>query len=472
MRNIKDKFIFALFFLSLGLGIYRIWGYTLYEIPYGYDPGFFRHAIQTVIATLPSTPLISDPTLPYNEPLFSFLAIILVFIGFSPDQIIWPFLGFLSIMTGFSVYLLAKQTSSNRTLWLVAASIFFLSIVQYQEFWWNYWRNIVGIIFLLTSLALFLRKSPLVVLTTIWLFSIHRPSALYFVVVVAFYFLFLLLQKKTIPWKMFFLLFLSGILTLPLYAREFVVLTDMIAPITSTIGIATQSGTFFSSREFFFLIFPYFLLGIPYIFSTVEKREYSLVFAWFLAWLIWSVWRLFFYNRMFVFFDLFVILLAAYGVVHILSRFPKGWIALILIFFATQGYLYTTHAQNFLSRHTISREEFDIVENLDILLPWDATILSTHRFYTPWLLWYSKRTVLAPGMLENQIWDEKEWNTFYFKSSDEEKCRMIAEYAWLSKSLYVFVGDQQPALDLPSSCFYPILSNSSHSIVYEVLTEK
>lgn len=46
---------------------------------------------------------------------------------------------------------------------------------------------------------------------------------------------------------------------------------------------------------------------------------------------------------------------------------------------------------------------------------------------------------------------------------------MISEYRPIAEKLYVFVGDQQPQLLLPALCFRPILSNTSHPILYEVL---
>jgi hypothetical protein len=127
------------------------------------------------------------------------------------------------------------------------------------------------------------------------------------------------------------------------------------------------------------------------------------------------------------------------------------------------------YLEDYKDRHMISREEFDIVENLDILVPSDATVLSTHRTYTPWLLGYSKRNILAPGLLENQIWDEKKWNQFYFESSDEEKCQMIWDYQKIAPKLFVFVGSNQPSLLLPAACFLPRISNTSHPIVYETI---
>lgn len=100
---------------------------------------------------------------------------------------------------------------------------------------------------------------------------------------------------------------------------------------------------------------------------------------------------------MLVFFDIFIIVMAAYSIVYILFKVPRyiGY-GIVTIFFLVQGYLYTVHVYEYTSRHNISKEEFDIVKNLDILVPADATILSTHRIYTPWLLGYSKLKTLAP----------------------------------------------------------------------------
>lgn len=464
-----EKILIWIFLLSLFIGSYRIIGYFVYDIPYGYDPGFFRYAIQVSIDALPSISAPTSPYLPYNEPLYGILTTVLTFIWYSSDTIIWPFLGFLSIFTAFCIYFFAKQ-SYNRSVWLVAASIFLLSIVQFEEYWWNYWRNILGIIFLIISLGFLLRKSPLAILTIAGLFTIHRPSALYFAVVALLAIIASGIQQKKMPWKQGCILILWWILALPLYLNQLWFLTDMIEPLATTFGGTTKSGTFLQSREFFILIFPYFLILIPAIFRKIEKKEFDMIFIGFLVWLAWSVLRLFFYNRMFVFFDIFVILMAGYSVVYILIHLPKkiGYMV-VGSFFLIQWFLYITHSYEYSSRHSISREEFDIVKNLNILIPTDATILSTHRIYTPWLLWYGWLRTLAPWLLENQIWDESKWNTFYYTADDITRCEMIYEYRPLAEKLYIFVWDNQPRLLLPPSCFRPVLSNTSHPIIYEVL---
>lgn len=468
----SERVLILMFSIALLLGCYRIYGYYLHDIPYGYDPGFFRYAIESALASLPGLPPAPSPNLPYHEPLFGILASILTFIGFSVDTIIGPFLGFLSVFTAFWVYFLGKQ-SYNRSVWLVAATIFLLSIVQYQEYWWNYWRNIVGIIFILFSLVLLYRRSWLAAIPIAGIFTMHRPSALYFAVVVVFYLLLESIQQKRIPWRKILIVLYGGIVALPLYMNQFDSLIGMVEPIATTIGGATSSGTFFTTREFFVFILPYFLLIIPAIFYKMEKGEFDIVFIWFLVGLAWSVLRLFFYNRMLVFFDIFAILLAAYSLIHVIGAWwYRVFFSIFLVFFGIQAYIYTSYAYENSGRHTIKQEEFDIIRNLDILVPDWATVLSTYRWYTPWLLGYSKQNVLAPGLLDHQIWDEDQWNKFYFHADDTERCQMIQEYQSIAPQLYVFVWDNQPELRLPPSCFRTVLSNTNHPIIYEVLYQK
>lgn len=255
----------------------------------------------------------------------------------------------------------------------------------------------MGIIFIITSLTFLHKKSPLLIISIAGLFTMHRPSALYFAILLVLLLLVDIIKNKRIPWRTISHIALGSLIALPLYARELEVLTSMVAPLTTTFGGTTSSGTFFTSREFLILIFPYFLVLIPAIYRKFDKREYDSIFVGFLLGLVWSVGRLFFYNRMFVFFDIFAILMAAYAIVYIWSELPRRLSTMIyVIFFAVQGYLYTTHVHAFQSRHTISQEEFDIVENLDILVPTDSTILTTHKFYTPWVLGYSQMRTLAP----------------------------------------------------------------------------
>lgn len=469
MNRYHPSFLAILVFSTFALWLLRMVWYLTYEVPYWYDPWFFRYAIEQTISTLPHLSFSQPPGYPYHEPLFLVLTTILSLLWVSSDMMIWPLFGILSILTAWGVYFFAKQYHS-RELGIFAASIFLISIIQYEAYWWNYIRNVLGILFFLVTLAFLKKGSPLVIVTMIGMFWVHRPTAYFFLLL---YILSIIADYiKTNKWNIrsLFYFFFALCLAIPFYKEDIASFGNIVSSITTTALGWGNSGTFMTSKDFFYSIFPYFVILIPAIFLKSEKKEYDLVFLWFILGLIYSVFRLYFYNRMFVFFDIFCIVMAAYAIVTVFSELDRRVkYVFISLFFMVQWWLYTFHVSETYWRHMISKEEFDIIENLTIIVPKESTILSTHRQYTPWLVWYSGMKVLAPGMLSPQIWDEKKWNRFYFESSDKEKCEMIQEYKSLAPKLSVFVGDSQPSLLLPTSCFRPLLSNMSHPIVYEVI---
>lgn len=127
-------------------------------------------------------------------------------------------------------------------------------------------------------MSLLIRRSPLAILTIAGLFTIHRPSSLYFAIVVLFTLIAYIFQEKKIPWKQIGFVIFGGCLALPLYMNQFGFLTDMIEPLTTTFGGTAKSGSFLNSRDFFFLILPYFIVLIPAVFQKMDKKEFDMVF--------------------------------------------------------------------------------------------------------------------------------------------------------------------------------------------------
>lgn len=468
MSRYTNTLLFCLFGICFLLGLYRLIGYTDSLIPYGYDPGFFRSAIDRAILSLPHLDFTVPPGHPYHEPLFSILVVIFSFLSFTPDQIVWPLLGVVSVFTAFAVYFFWKQVSS-REVGLIAASLFLISIIQYQAFWWNYWRNLFGIFLFLISLPLFVKWKYIAILPIAALMTLHRPSAFFLLVILSVYVLIQYGLHRQIHTRWIISFFIAGIIALPLYSTQMWQLLSPLQAIVSTAWWTGTSGSFYTSKEFFLLILPYFLVSVPAIFLKTEKKEYDLILVGFIVGIIYSVWRFYFYNRMLIFLDLFCIFLAAYALVMYFGTLKRSLATTVLIlFFVLQGSLYFAHAKTYNTRNTISREEFDIVKNMDIIIGTWSTVLVTHRSYTPWVLWYSQMETLAPWLLEKQVWDETKWNTFYYQSTPEQKCQMIQDYQSVAPKLFVFVWANQPSLILPEKCFRPILSNTAHPILYEV----
>ena len=74
----------------------------------------------------------------------------------------------------------------------------------------------------------------------------------------------------------------------------------------------------------------------------------------------------------------------------------------------------------------------------------DAFVMATHSYYSPWVLGYSERKTIAPGLFEYNKWDVKQWREFW--SSDAEKAiEMLNDY---ERPLYIHSGSVKGTMNL------------------------
>ncbi|HID42824.1 MAG TPA: hypothetical protein EYP30_03470, partial [Archaeoglobaceae archaeon] len=55
----------------------------------------------------------------------------------------------------------------------------------------------------------------------------------------------------------------------------------------------------------------------------------------------------------------------------------------------------------------------------------DAYAMSTHRVYSPWVIGYSGKKTIAPGLFEYDKWNFKQWKKFWFLIDDKETAKML-----------------------------------------------
>ena len=60
--------------------------------------------------------------------------------------------------------------------------------------------------------------------------------------------------------------------------------------------------------------------------------------------------------------------------------------------------------------------------------------MATHSYYSPWVLGYSGRKTIAPGLFEYNKWDVKQWQEFW---KSENVTEMLKDY---ERPLYIYVG--------------------------------
>ena len=99
----------------------------------------------------------------------------------------------------------------------------------------------------------------------------------------------------------------------------------MLTPMFGSIFLDGMSGTFFSIQEFIAYEFLFVVLSLRGVYSKIKhkERDWRLI-----GWLVGALrvaLGLFFYNRIAIYRDIFIILMAAYGLQE-LFRTKKVWV--------------------------------------------------------------------------------------------------------------------------------------------------
>lgn len=451
-----NYFLWIILFISSLLWIYRITPYFSSNIPLWYDPGIFRAYFLDYFANLPNIDLYNLDTWVKQiyEPGLGFLTNILLLIWYDVDFIIGFWLVFFSLVTWFFLYLVLKENSKvTAILWL---SMYFISIVQYKAFWWNYYKQIIWILFLFTTIYLFQKKKYILAIPSmISMFIINRASGVFFVLMFIFYKIYEIFLEKKINFKDIIIVWIAWLLALWIYFPILQYqLLDLIKPLATTIMTEWKSGTFFSREEFWFVDIFFIVLAFGWIYITInklilEKKKLNLVDFWFIIWMLWTSLGLFFYNRFYIFFDLFLIVFASYFLYFWYEKNKKVFVVLTSIFFVSQSLFYFNYVKEN-SNTLISQKEFDKIQEISKLIEDDAVIMVTHKNYSPWLIWYTRKKIIAPGLFDWNKWSLENWIEWWSKSDWAKKCEMLKDYSEY-KHLYLWIWERQPKENLKNA---------------------
>ncbi|MBN2880934.1 hypothetical protein JXM83_02670 [Candidatus Woesearchaeota archaeon] len=368
----------------------RIYWYFFSPVPLGYDPGWYKFVFDH--------PFAENWVKSVFPLLFSLLGSFFSLIFGSANVVKWGIV-ILSVGLCYAFYYFLSKMFNN-SVGVLSALLYSVSYTMYKVFWWNYIKNILGMILLLAALYFLLKKDSriLTVLFGGLLGGIHRPAALIFGVIYVAYFLYH--RRKVV--------FVDGILIILLMLLfnidripEFC-LGPFMGYVTS-LG-SSGSGTFFNLSTYVY----YSLMYIPFVLIGAFYKR-SLLVVGLLFTFITVVFELFFFNRFIIYLDFFMLIFAAIGIYYIIGNNRKLGLALF-------GYLLIVSGVNFYSgligdHALITSSEFDFISSLE-------GVVVTTPTYATWVKGYSSATVYAPGMFDNNPFDRNSWLMFWNGSID------------------------------------------------------
>ena len=449
--------------ISIFLGLYRFYPYIVWDIALWYDPWLYRVMFLDYFYNLPSVDYsnLSIRTKSAYPPFLGLLWNILQLIWFKVDFILTFWLAFFSVITSVFIYLsLKKYSYYSAIFWVI---IFFISIIQYESFMLNYYKQIIWIIFILSSLYLLEKKKYILSIPVIiGLFTIHRPSWLYFL---ALFILHKIINYKKIKnynkwiYIVIFSIIVAFLMYIP-FLKELII--PLLEPLFWTALQSWNSWTFFSRDLFWLNNYLIILVSLYWFYTKIIKKDFDYIFVWYLLWMIWVWMGLFFYSRIFIFYDLFIILIAAYWLWELYKK--NNFFNIIFIsFFILQSFFYINYVSEN-NKPYIWQKELEKIKNLDTILPEQSMIFTSHRTYTPWLYWYTHKPIIAPWMFEYDIWTVEDWEKWW-SNDGKIKCEMIKDYSIYNKEIYYWLWREQFEENLDNwKCFELIYEEGDNKI--------
>jgi len=404
----------------------RLIPYAENTVPLGYDPGFYKHAIELYADDLPGIP---ESELPewvkemYPQGLFLLTDELYLF-GFDPVILIKIFFPFLCAFMVFPLFMVAREFFDERTA-LLAVILYALSGTQFHTFFLLYFKNVIALMLMLLAIYVLKKeKYMLLVLLYAALGAYHRPTFLLFTLILVFYLIKNFRNKDKI--KNVVLTISAGfILLVPFYLPRMDIYYDILFSSVASPG----AGTFVSFQEYEWLslaYLPFALIGFLYL---VIKRNFNLLFLW--AAINGSIvlFQLVFYNRFIIPLDLLFIILAAAGLNYVFLNPGKVsrnlGIGVVLLLFASSGIMLFDRVGN--THPLITENQLEAVIWLSNNSEADAYVLAT-SYDAPWVLGWSKRKVIAPGLFEHNVYGRTEWMKFFGNRDLEETKKFLSPY--------------------------------------------
>ena len=406
----------------------RIIPYINNTIPLGYDAGIYKYGIET-FQGINSTEWAKGTF----TPIFIYLTTILRTF-FTTDTILIYVLILINLLIPITLYITTKEYF-NKSIAIISTIIYSLSIIQFKLFSYLYFKNIMAIPLLLLTFYFYKKnKSKLFILTAALTGATHRPT---FLILILSYFALTIKQKSK---KDLINLIKIGILTLIFYLGFIKqAILPLIAPVTqSLLQPGTSPGTFIDFFTYQYSILTYLPFALIGLFYLIKQKDYNLIFFSTIISLAIVYFQFFFFNRFIIHLDLFLIILAGVGFSTLIQYRKKIGALITIILLISAGVLVTQEALN--TKPLINKEELETIKQLQNTEE-GAYVMATASLYSPYVLGYSGRKTIAPGLFEYNQHNKAEWTNFWTTKDLEEIKQFLNKY---NKPLYIYVGAKQP----------------------------
>ena len=411
-RRTLFPIVLALGLLSLLLHFYP---FLSSNNPLGYDTGFYRRYVTQPYISFPNAevPGLSDTLIPRlfldSLRLLHIPTDILLYGSYVSFFVLLPILLFIWLRPHFGTRGAA-----------IAGTLLALSPVQYVGFWYMLWKNALTLSLLLFAFISFERRwlAPLVALDVAIAFS-HKTTAAIYLLTLAVLFLIHGKRRKEI--------FIHGLVTSLAFAA-------INATAFEGITRSTPVAVFLDWSEYLALSVPLFILAlfsIPAFVAKKKKIPATFVAFGFVS-ILYPILQLPFHERIFIFSDIAIVILAAYGLDYLLSNLErkingKRSYAFFIIICITIGILLGNLWNEMRERVPLQTDaDISIIEDVGKQVPENAIILTTSS-EAPWYEGWTQSHIAAPGMLYD-MHNLEEWQEIWYATSTEKTIRLLNDF--------------------------------------------
>ena len=218
-----------------------------------------------------------------------------------------------------------------------------------------------------------------------------------------------------------------------------IAITELVVPVLGSFVVPGASpGTFISFKEYQFsslFYLPFALMGLFYLF---KEKKFNLLFFWALINALIVYFQFFFFNRFIIHLDVVLIILSGKGFSIWFNDKNKIKYLFIILLFLTS--LIAINNESFMTKPLISKAGFELIKSIDYSVEKDARIMSISKEYSPWIKGYSERKTIAPGLFDENVWDESKWKIFWSINKVNQTKELMSVYKKDSTQIYIFSG--------------------------------
>ncbi len=456
------------FFVLLPIAIFlifRIMPYLNNDVPLGYDPGIYKYIMEMYSSNLPGLPGDNLDTWVRNgfEPGLFMITDLLYLIGYDTRTILTGVYIIFELLLGLGIYAAAGRFF-GKDVGILSLFIFSISMVQYQVFWYMYYKNVVALFIMLIALY-FLRSGKYLpfIITATFVGALHRPTFLIFGFI---YLTYIIIHRKE-----FIKNTLAGAAILVLALTFYIpnlkeAIIDNIEPIVSAnIG----AGTFISFFNYQFSSLSYLPFALLGSLTLLKRKDLNLFLLWFIITGIIVYFKLIFFNRFIIHLDVAMIILASIGFYELIRSNKR--IGTVILFLMLLSSLFVMHQNAIDAKPLISEKELKIIEQFNSVEN-DSYVMSTSSYYSPWIQGYSGRKTIAPGLFDYDRWNYEDWRMFWGTGEKEKALGMLEVY---ERPLYIYLGEKNRINEtkFENECFEKIFQeNKIYKVICDSLVDK